>query len=233
MKDRLFEVEALVFDVFGTLFDHDSAVGEVGSIAGRPASEIAALWRRKQLEYSWLRTLMQRPADFATVTREALDHALDAMGIAPEHGETMMATYGRLALFPEVRAALGELANGGRRLAVLSNGSPAMLEAVLESGGIADVFESSISAADAGVFKPHPLVYRLAADRLGLAPDRIALVSSNAWDVAGAAAFGMRAIWIDRTGAPAERLPAGPDLVLDSLAGLAARLMPAGRGGRS
>lgn len=224
MRNADIDVDALVFDVFGTLFDHDSAVRDVGSIAGTDASVIADLWRRKQLEYSWLRTLMQRPADFREVTREALDYALATLGLPADKAATMMATYGHLDLFPEVRAALAELGVAGHRLAVLSNGSPAMLKAVLESSKISDPFEMLLSAADAGVFKPHPLVYRHACDRLGLAPGRIALVSSNAWDVAGAAAFGFKAIWINRAAAVAERLPAGPDLVLESLTDLPGRL---------
>lgn len=218
------DVDVLAFDVFGTLFDHDSAVEAVKSELGEVAGEIAAVWRFKQLQYSWLRTLMHRPADFAQVTREGLDYALAATGADPRHAETMMDTYRRLAPFPEVKEALDGLRRDGRRLAVLSNGSAGMLESVISENGLGGRFEALLSAADANVFKPHPLVYRLAVDRLGVAPERLCLVSSNSWDAVGAAAFGLKAVWVNRKGEPTERLPARVDAEIDDLSQLAGLL---------
>ena len=219
MSARL-DVDVLAFDVFGTLFDHESAVEAVKSELGEVAGEIARIWRFKQLQYSWLRTLMHRPADFAAVTREGLDYALAATGTDPRHAETMMATYRRLAPFPEVKDALDGLRRDGRRLAVLSNGSASMLESVISETGLEGRFEALLSAADANVFKPHPLVYRLAVDRLGVPPERLCLVSSNSWDAVGAAAFGLKAVWVNRKGEPTERLPATVDAEVDDLSQL-------------
>lgn len=211
------DIEALVFDVFGTLFDHDSAVAELEPELGSTAKNVAALWRRKQLEYSWLRSLMGRHADFSTVTEEALEHALEAKGVAARWKGPLMGTYSRLIAFDDVAPTLDALAAAGRRMAVLSNGSPEMLDTVLGDSGLGGHFETAFSAEEAGVFKPHPNVYRLAERGLGLAAAQITLVSSNAWDVAGAAAYGFSAIWINRSGAAPERLPAGPAAMLERL----------------
>jgi len=219
MSERL-EADVLAFDVFGTLFDHDSAVEAVKSEIGEAAGELARIWRFKQLQYSWLRTLMHRPADFAAVTEQALEYALEAVGVDPGHKPRMLETYRRLSPFPEVAAALDDLLSQGRRLVVLSNGSSRMLTSVIEENGLEGRFEALLSAEDANVFKPHPLVYRLAADRLSLAPERICLVSSNSWDAVGGAAFGLKAVWVNRKGEPSERLPAAVDHEIGDLSTL-------------
>jgi len=223
IRGRL-DVDVLAFDVFGTLFDHDSAVDKVKGEVGESADEIARIWRFKQLQYSWLRTLMHRPADFASVTRDGLDYALAATGTESRHAETMMATYRRLAPFTEVKDALDGLRAEGRRLVVLSNGSRAMLESVIAENGLGGRFETMLSAEDANVFKPHPLVYQLAVDRLGMPKERICLVSSNSWDAVGGAAFGFKAVWVNRKDEPTERLPAEVDAQIPDLSALADQL---------
>ncbi len=220
MSTASLDVDVLLFDVFGTLFDHDSALGEATATLGEKAHALARLWRDRQLQYSWLRTLMHRPADFRQVTEEGLDYALAALDLPAELKAPLMATYRRLAPYPEVADALADLAATGRPLAILSNGSPAMLEAVVRSAGFAARFTALLSAADAHVFKPHPLVYQLAVDHFGIERARLCLVSANGWDAAGAAAFGMKAVWVNRKDAPGERLPARPDAVIASLAEL-------------
>ena len=225
MGNERLDVDVLLFDVFGTLFDHDSAVADATGDLGDKAGPLVRLWRQRQLEYSWLRTLMHRPADFRQVTEEGLDYALAALDLPAELKAPLMATYARLAPYPEVEDALAGLAATGRPLAILSNGSPAMLEAVVRSAGLEARFTALLSAAAAHVFKPHPLVYQLAVDHFGVPRERLCLVSANGWDAAGAAAFGMKAVWVNRKNAPCERLPARPDAVISSLAGLAPLLV--------
>ena len=218
-------IRACVFDAYGTLLDFSSAVAGEQAVLGDRAEALDALWRRKQLEYTWLRALMRRHADFRTVTADALDHAMAALGI--DDGALrarLLAAYDRLAAYPEVPAALERLAGGGLRLAILSNGSPEMLASGVASAGIGDRLEAVLSVEEVGVFKPAPEVYMLATRRLGLAAREIAFLSSNAWDAHGAASFGFRAVWVNRSGAPRERLPGELAAEIPSLAELPALL---------
>jgi len=201
-------IRACVFDVYGTLLDFSSAVAAAGKPLGERAAALDELWRRKQLEYSWLRSLMRLHSDFAAVTREALDYAFEALGVEDRRlAEALLAAYRELRPYPEVPGAVAALHEGGLRLAVLSNGIPEMLEAGLAHAGLRDAFEAVLSVEEVGVFKPAPEVYALASARLGLAAGEILFLSANAWDAHGAAAFGMHSLWINRRGAPRERLP--------------------------
>jgi 2-haloacid dehalogenase len=217
-------VRACVFDAYGTLFDLSSAVArERQRLGGTLADELSRIWRTKQLEYTWLRSLMGHHADFWRVTGDALDYALDTLGVAADRDlrEALMRAYLRLDAYPEVPGVLRRLRDAGLPCAILSNGSPAMLEAGVEGAGLGDLLVAVLSVEDAGVFKPHPSVYRLAVDRLGVArPDEIAFQSSNAWDVHGAAAFGFRCAWVNRGGAKPERLPGAAAVELRDLTGL-------------
>jgi 2-haloacid dehalogenase len=216
---RLAGVEACVFDLYGTLLDVGSAVAREAGAVGPRADELSTLWRRKQLEYSWLRSLMRRHADFWQLTRDALDHSLDALGLeAASLRERLLEAYGRLAAYPEVPPVLAALRGLGRPPAVLSNGSPAMLEQSLSAAGLTGLVDPVLSVEAVGVFKPAPEAYGLATRALGLSTARIAFFSSNGWDVHGAASFGLRAVWVNRGRQAAERLPAGPVLVLPDLA---------------
>lgn len=215
--------KALVFDAYGTLFDVHSVTRLADSLfAGRGAA-LSQAWRSKQLEYTWLRSLMGRYDDFNAVTADALDWALDSLGLAAGPGErsALMQAYRSLATFPEVRGALERL--GGRRpLAILSNGHPDMLDAVVDHNELRVFFGDRVfSVHEAGVFKPDPRVYALACAGLELPAESIGFVSSNGWDAAGARSFGFTAWWVNRGKAPLERLGSPPDAAVDDLAGLA------------
>jgi 2-haloacid dehalogenase len=179
------------------------------------------LWRDKQLNYSWLRAVQGRHEDFWQVTGDALDFAMEALGIAdPGLRERLMGVYLKLSLFPEVGNTLRRLRDGGMRMAILSNGSPAMLTPLVENAGLGGLLDAVLSVEEAGVYKPHPKVYQLAVDRLGVPAGEIAFLSSNGWDAWAASAFGMRAIWCNRYGQPRERLPGAPEREIRSLAEL-------------
>jgi 2-haloacid dehalogenase len=221
--------EICVFDAYGTLFDFASAAAGCADILGEKAGPLTALWRDKQLQYSWLRGLQGRYVPFWQVTGDALDHALDALDLADRAGlrERLMGLYRRLAAFPEVPEVLQALRRSGYATAILSNGSPDMLESAVAGAGLQDAFDAVLSVDEVRTFKPDPRVYQLAVDRLGTAPAQIAFMSSNAWDAHAAAAFGMQAIWCNRYGQRAERLPGTPAREIRSLAELP-RLLPAG-----
>ncbi len=218
MSDHPLPVKACVFDAYGTLFDIATATAACNDILEGKAAELTGLWRAKQLQYTWLRSLQNRHTDFWTVTGEALDFSLDTLGF---HGrvmrERLMAAYRQLGCFEEVPAVLQQLREAGMKTAVLSNGSPAMLAAAIKASALDRQFDGVFSADEVGVFKPHPSVYQLAVDRLGLPADKIVFLSSNGWDAHGASAFGMRAIWCNRYAQRAERLPGRPDHVIKSL----------------
>ena len=199
---------ACVFDAYGTLLDVNSAVAAHAARVGDRAADLARLWRTKQLEYTWLRSLMGLHADFDRVTEDALDYALEAMNLEePGLREALLAANLELEPYPEVAVVLTRWRDAGRRLAVLSNGTPATLEAGLDAAGIRDRFEHVLSVEPVGVFKPAPAVYLHATRTLGLAAGEIAFFSSNGWDAHGAAAFGFKVVWVNRKGQPRERLP--------------------------
>jgi len=225
MSGPLSGIRACVFDAYGTLFDFASAAASCADVLGDRAPRLTALWRDKQLQYAWLRSLQGRHADFWQVTGDALDFAMAAMGLANAAlRQRLMRLYLTLAPFPDAADALHRLRSAGMAMAILSNGSPAMLAPVVEAAGFAGLFDAVISVEEAGVYKPHPSVYRLAADRLGVPADAIAFLSSNGWDAFAAAAFGMRAIWCNRYDQPKERLPGAPEREIRSLAELPALL---------
>jgi 2-haloacid dehalogenase len=217
-------IEACVFDAYGTLFDVHSAVARLRARVGARADPLSQLWRSKQLEYTWLRALMGRHADFWRVTGDALDYALARTGVDATLRAPLLQAYLALDAYPEVPDALRRLRAGGLKTAILSNGEPNMLRAAANSAGIAELLDAILSVEEVGVFKPHPQVYQLALDRLALRPHQIAFQSSNAWDVSGAAAFGLRAVWINRQGMPPERLPGAAEHELGDLSGLPALL---------
>ncbi len=225
MATPLADVRACVFDAYGTLFDVGSAAAACAPALGGRAAALATLWREKQLQYTWLRGLQGRHADFWQVTGEALDFALESLGIDdPPLRARLMDLYLALAPYPEVPQVLRTLKSAGLPVAILSNGSPRMLAASVQSAGIADLVDVVLSVEEAGVYKPHRRVYSLAVERLGLEPRRIAFQSANGWDAWAASAFGMRVVWCNRQGAPAERLPGRPDHEVATLAELPALL---------
>jgi 2-haloacid dehalogenase len=222
------ESSALVFDAYGTLFNVHSVAQLAESLFPGKGASLSQAWRTKQLEYTWLRSLMGRYEDFNSVTAASLDWAIEAQRIVAGEGakQALMDEYRRLAVFPEVRAALTTLA-AACPLAILSNGHPEMLEAVVDHNGLRDFFRGGIlSVHPAGIFKPHPSVYQIVEEVLGLPRALVGFVSSNGWDAAGAKAFGFRAYWVNRSRAPLERLGAAPDAVVEDLGEVAALLSP-------
>jgi 2-haloacid dehalogenase len=217
-KQTIGGIKACVFDAYGTLFNVHSAVGKYRQRLGDVADQVSLLWRTKQLEYTWLRSLMGHHADFWQVTRDALDFAFDMHHLNDtDLRNDLIEAYLHLDCYPEVPEALSTLKAGGFRIAILSNGTPAMLEAAVKNSGIEELVEKNFSVEEVGVFKPSPRVYQIAVDGLNVTPDEIVFQSSNAWDALGAAAFGFRVAWINRFGQSAERLPGRPDVELKSL----------------
>ena len=214
-------VKACLFDAYGTLFDFASAARGCSDVLGADADRLTALWRDKQLQYTWLRSLAGRYADFWQVTGDALDFALETLGIdRPGLRDRLMTLYLTLETFPEVHDTLRRLRQAGLRTAILSNGSRKMLDAAVAANNLGPLIDAVLSVDEVGVFKTHPKVYQLALDRLGLPAAAISFQSSNAWDAYAASAFGMRVVWCNRYGQKRERLPGSPDREIRSLAEL-------------
>jgi 2-haloacid dehalogenase len=211
-------LRALVFDAYGTLFDvHSISVACESMFRGKGA-ELSRLWRGKQLEYSWLRSLMGRYVEFETITRDALGTACRQLGLelAQADAESLMHGYRKLPPFPEVRDALTAL-RSQKKTAILSNGSPAMLNALLEHAGLDLSFDAIISVDELKTFKPYPAIYGLAVKHLGVDANEIGFVSSNFWDIAGATSYGFRTFWINRNGSQPDELGFRPYAVIAGL----------------
>lgn len=205
-------IRACVFDAYGTLFDVASAALRCAEELTGMAPRLSTLWRDKQLQYTWLRAVQGRHADFWQVTGDALDFALESLELAdPSLRERLMQLYLTLDAYPDVPAALRQLRDAGLATAILSNGSPAMLAPAIAHAGLGDFLDHVLSVEEAGVYKPHTRVYQLAVDRLAVPPQEIAFISSNGWDAWAGSAFGMRAVWCNRQSQTRERLPGAPD----------------------
>ena len=211
--------EAFVFDAYGTLYDVHSVHARCEACWPGKGMQLSQLWRARQLEYTWQRSLMRRYAPFSTVTRAALAYACEALGLelSAAQVESLMAEYLRLAVYPDVRATLKEL---HAKRAILSNGSPDMLLPLVKHSGLE--FDAVLSVDALEVFKPAPQVYELAVRRLSVAKERICFVSSNGWDAQGAKSYGFSVCWINRLKAPLDRLGFKPDAILTSFGDLAA-----------
>ena len=216
-------ITTCIFDAYGTLFDVAAAAR---TAAAEPGGEklaqvwprLAEDWRRKQLEYTWLRAIMGAHCDFWAVTQDGLDWALEAAGLkdAPLRAR-LLALYRELDAYPEVPAMLKALKSRGLNTAILSNGAPDMLAGAAASAGIADLLDDLLSVESVGVFKPDARVYAMVGARFGTTPGQVLFVSSNGWDAAGAALFGFRTVWVNRAGLPVDRLPGRPSCILPDL----------------
>lgn len=208
-----------VFDAYGTLFDVHAAIARHRAAVGTDADRFSELWRTKQLEYSWTMTLAGRYADFWTLTERALDYAFDRISTVDRALRSkLLDAYRHLDAFPDAREALTALKAQGARLAILSNGSPAMLDAAVEASGIGGLLDAVLSVDTVRQYKPRPEVYTLVTSRFGITPQQVAFVSSNRWDVMGAAAFGFRPVWINRGRSPDEYPEHAPVRVVTDLA---------------
>ena len=212
-----------VFDAYGTLFDVNAAAREAATEQAHAAlakhwPQVAANWRAKQLEYTWLRAVAGHHCDFWQVTQDGLDWALEAAGLHdPATRARLLDLYWELAAYAEVPAMLATLKARGAKTAILSNGSPTMLQAAVESAEIAHMLDALLSVESVGVFKPHASVYDLVGARFGCAKGDVLFVSSNGWDAAGAAGYGFTTAWVNRSGEPMDRMPWKPKHVLRDL----------------
>ena len=209
-------VQACVFDAYGTLFDFAAAARKVLGDDTR----FITLWRDKQLQYTWLRAAQER--HFLQVTSDALDFALETIIGKSDLRDQLMSLFVTLDPFPEVPNVLRKLKTAGMRTAILSNGSPAMLDAAVKAARLEPLLDAVLSVEEVGVYKPHPKVYQLAVDRLAIPASAITYVSSNAWDAYAASAFGMQVVWCNRYAQRPERLPGSPDREIGSLTQLPA-----------
>jgi len=211
-------LQALVLDAYGTLFDVHSVARRCESFWPGKGAQLSLAWRAKQLEYTWQRSLMRRYRPFSDVTREALAYACEALGLqlSVTQMEALMGEYLMLATYPDVLAALNKMRN--KKLAILSNGSPDMLEPLVKHSGLK--FDAVLSVDALQIFKPAPQVYELAVTRLKVSRENVGFVSSNCWDALGAKSFGFTVYWINRVGAPLDRLGFKPDAILKSLGDL-------------
>jgi 2-haloacid dehalogenase len=217
------KITTCVFDAYGTLFDVAAAAREAAAEPGRDAlagvwQELAQVWRLKQLQYTWLRAVAGAHTDFWEVTQNGLDFAMEAVGLTEASDrERLLALYWELSAYPEVPAMLRALKDAGMNTAILSNGSPAMLDGAVQSAGIGDVLDDVLSVESVGIFKPDARVYDLVGGRFGCAKDEVLFVSSNGWDAAAATGYGFQTTWVNRAGEPVDRLPWVPATILPDL----------------
>ncbi len=216
-------ITTCVFDAYGTLYDVNAAARLLAQEPGQDAlaavwPELAAHWRAKQLEYTWLRATANRHTDFWQVTQDGLDWALEACALTdPELRERLLALYWELPAFAEVPDMLGTLKARGLQTAILSNGSPDMLRGAIDSAGLAPLLDAALSVEEVGVFKPHDRVYDLVQQRFPGDRAEVLFVSSNGWDACAAAGYGFTTVWVNRAGAPLDRLYAQPQHSLPDL----------------
>nr|WP_309504060.1 haloacid dehalogenase type II [uncultured Roseovarius sp.] len=222
-------ITTCIFDAYGTLFDVAAAARTAAAEPGRAAfaahwPQIAQNWRLKQLQYTWLRAVMQRHTDFWQVTQDGLDWALEAEGLEDdvELRERLLQLYWELEAYAEVPAMLRTLKDARLNTAILSNGSPDMLDGAVKSAGLTDLLDDVLSVEDVGIFKPADVVYDMVGKRFGCARTEVLFVSSNGWDVAGAAGYGFNTAWVNRASEPVDRLPARPAHILNDLTGIPA-----------
>lgn len=222
-------ITTCVFDAYGTLFDVAAAARQAASEPAYAAMkdcwpQLASHWRLKQLQYSWLRAITGAHTSFWEVTQNGLDWALDAVDLAgdPALRQRLLDLYWELQAYPEVPDMLKALKAAGKQTAILSNGSPDMLDGAVQSAGLGAVLDDVLSVESVGIFKPDRRVYDLVGQRFSCAPDEVLFVSSNGWDAAAAAGYGFRTAWVNRAGEPVDRLPWIPDTILSDLTGIPA-----------
>lgn len=220
-------IKTCVFDAYGTLFDVAAAARIVAEQPGQERlaalwPKLAADWRMKQLQYTWLRAVTGDHVPFWDVTMDGLDWAMEASGLDdPELRETLLALYWELPAYREVPEMLATLKARGYSTAILSNGSPDMLDGAVEFAGVGGWLDAVLSVEDVGVFKPARVVYDMVGKRFDVTPDQVLFVSSNGWDAAAAAAYGFHTAWVNRAGEPMDRLPSKPEHELADLTGIA------------
>lgn len=217
--DQLSDIGACVFDAYGTLFDVAAAAAHCKDDLGDKMAPLAALWRDKQIAYSWHRAIMDTYVPFWQVTQDGLDFALEALGLDGDAAlrEKLLGLYFKLDAYAEVPDVLKTLKAAGLKTAILSNGSFDMLNSAVDNAGIGGSLDDVMSVEELGIFKPHRSVYQMAVDKLGVEAGRICFMSSNGWDAAAAATFGFKVVWVNRFSQPQERLPGDLVTQIDNL----------------
>lgn len=220
-------ITTCVFDAYGTLFDVAAAARQAAAEPGGEKlaqiwPQLAEDWRAKQLQYSWLRAVTGEHTDFWRVTQDGLDWALELRGLSDDAAlrERLLSLYWQLQAYPEVPEMLRALKAAGMNTAILSNGSPDMLQGAVQSASLADVLDDVLSVESVGVFKPAQQVYHMVLQRFGVAKHHVLFVSSNGWDAAAAASYGFVTAWVNRAGLPVDRLPGQPNFVLQDLSAI-------------
>jgi 2-haloacid dehalogenase len=229
MTLRLAEVKVVLFDAYGTLLDIHGPAQSLAAQLGGKADAISALWRAKQIQYTWLRSLMNRYVPFDEVTADALDHALASNGVADARlRDALLALYRTLPAYPDAAPALRALKRAGYATGLLSNGSPGMLAAAIGPAGLSGLLDKVLSADEVRIYKPAPVVYQLGLNAFDLAaPEQVAFVSANGWDCAGAVSFGFQVIHVNRFGQEPERLGFPSAVQIEGLEDIAAMLTAA------
>lgn len=222
-------ITTCVFDAYGTLFDVTAAARQAAAEPGRESlaanwAEVAANWRFKQLQYTWLRALTGEHCDLWQITQDGLDWALEAAGLQDDTDlrARLLQLYWELSAYSEVPKMLETLKKNGMATAILSNGSPAMLSGAVDSAGIAAVLDDVLSVESVGIFKPAPAVYDMVGARFGCAKSEVLFVSSNGWDACAAAGYGFNSVWVNRAAEPVDRLPTAPQHFMSDLTGIPA-----------
>jgi 2-haloacid dehalogenase len=216
-------VRGYIFDAYGTLFDVHAAIARHRARVGSGADAISQLWRTKQLEYTWTLTSMGRYENFERLTERALDFALARFGISdPLLRTALLDAYRALDAYPDAKLALRALKDSGFATGILSNGSPGMLRIAVESAALGELLDCVLSVDVLGFYKPRREVYALATEALRLSPEEVIFVSSNRWDIAGAASFGFRPVWVNRADIPDEYTDMKPVAVVRDLSALPA-----------
>ena len=225
-------IKVCIFDAYGTLFDVNSAARRCAEEPGRELfstswPSISAQWREKQLSYSWLLTVLKNYTDFWEITENALDYALESVGLSSdiELKQRLLKLYAELDAYNEVHSVLSELKEKNITCAILSNGSKFMLNSAVQSSGVKAFIDKVMSVDDVRTFKPDPLVYKMVVDNLPCQKKEVLFISSNGWDISGAASYGFETMWINRLGVPVDRLPFKPDFVATDLTSVKSRIM--------
>ncbi len=217
MPDAVF-----AFDAYGTLFDVHAAATRQSQSIGPAWERLSQVWRQKHLEYTWIHAQTRRPASFWTLAERSLDFAIVSVGGIPAGvRENLLGAYRRMETFSEVPQVLAMLKARGAKLAILSNGDPDMLTELVAASSLTATFDAVISVAEAGIFKPNEMVYRLVTNRFAVQPSDVTFMSSNRWDIAGGKAFGFRTVWVNRAGAPDEYPDMPADRIVKDLTALA------------
>jgi 2-haloacid dehalogenase len=214
---KIENIEACVFDAYGTLFDVNSAAAKCKKKLGNRWESFANAWRTTQLEYTWLRSLMKRHKNFWEITEDSLDHTMETFKIKQGMRNELLNLYKELSPYPEVKECLEGLKSKKIKIAILSNGTPDLLKGLVESNNIQNYFDDILSIETVGIYKPDSKVYDMPIKKYDCKPENICFMSSNTWDVSGGGVFGYNAVWVNRFNKVFDKLSYKPKFVINNL----------------